>query len=421
MYSFKESFKDLEYQKEGAKFALSNKYTVNADEMGLGKTAQGLLCTIGAKKKTLVVAPTYLCYDWHDKIENFTNLKSGYWMGRRSKIPDDLEILSIPYSRLIECEKWFEWADLVIADECQYLKNIESKRSNVFYEHMEKYRPDMYMGLSGTPVKNRIPEIYSQLLLTRLGNPNALDITKKFPDLFTFSYYFTNAVNEGRGVKFKGERNIPELRTYLKNVFIRRLQKNVHPLPEMVNKYVTVQYRENDRLAEIYSRFESDTVGIDSTIKADNAKAKAPFTADYVQGLLHNGEGPIIVFTDHRESLSVLSLALSNFRTQVIHGGVKMEDRADYTRQFQKGMLDVLICTIGSASTGNTFTASNHMVFNDVPWVPADLEQAMKRIHRIGQTKECLFHFITGSTVDKVLTRTIVSKTKTIKKLWGEE
>lgn len=91
-----------------------------------------------------------------------------------------------------------------------------------------------------------------------------------------------------------------------------------------------------------------------------------------------------------------------------------MEKRNELVTKFQNGQLDVLVCTVGAASTGLTLTRSNLVVFNDIPWVPADLVQARKRIHRISQERQSRCVYIVGSKVDDNIIKTIRSKEKVI-------
>jgi SNF2 family DNA or RNA helicase len=69
-------------------------------------------------------------------------------------------------------------------------------------------------------------------------------------------------------------------------------------------------------------------------------------------------------------------------------------------------------------STGFTLTATNRVVFNDLSWCPADNEQAEKRIHRIGQTKDCYVVHIVSQGIDRKIAQVLQEKQKTIKKVY---
>ena len=79
----------------------------------------------------------------------------------------------------------------------------------------------------------------------------------------------------------------------------------------------------------------------------------------------------------------------------------------------------VIVATIGAFSVGVNLTKANHLVFNDISWVPADNEQALKRIHRIGQERACTIHYVVGGHVDKFILDKVRSKMKIINSVTG--
>jgi SWI/SNF-related matrix-associated actin-dependent regulator 1 of chromatin subfamily A len=129
--------------------------------------------------------------------------------------------------------------------------------------------------------------------------------------------------------------------------------------------------------------------------------------------------GPIVIFTDHLGPVEVIREELKDFKVAVIVGGVSVKKREKIKTDFQAGYYDVLIATIGAFSTGVTLTRSSNLVFNDISWVPSDLQQAKDRIHRLGQTATCFVHYIVGAVVDKKILRSIQAKLRTIKKVLG--
>jgi SNF2 family DNA or RNA helicase len=67
-------------------------------------------------------------------------------------------------------------------------------------------------------------------------------------------------------------------------------------------------------------------------------------------------------------------------------------------------------------SVGVNLTSCHHMVFNDAPWVPADMAQAEGRIHRIGQSRSCFYYYILASRVDQRIFRTLAAKRALLEK-----
>ena len=136
----------------------------------------------------------------------------------------------------------------------------------------------------------------------------------------------------------------------------------------------------------------------------------------YCNDLLEAGEGPLVVFTDHINPLQILSEGFKKkgYNYGIIQGSTSNKRRATLVHQFQSGHLDVLIGTIGAANTGYNLFAARNLIFNDLSWNPAAILQAEKRIHRIGQKRNCVIHRIIDSDVDKIIVKTLTEKMKTL-------
>jgi len=102
-------------------------------------------------------------------------------------------------------------------------------------------------------------------------------------------------------------------------------------------------------------------------------------------------------------------------RVGIINGGVTPDKRHFLVKEFQEGRLDCLVLTIGAGGKGFKLTRSRHQIFNDQSWVPGDNKQAWKRIHRIGQKRGVIIHYIIGGKIDKLISRSIREKEKVLK------
>jgi SNF2 family DNA or RNA helicase len=299
-----------------------------------------------------------------------------------------------------------------VADESQYLKNLEAKRTQKFHGLFYKYTPLYFMALSGTPIKNRIPEVYSMLLLwDKFGVKPA--ITEKYKSFYTFCCRFTNVVQGKYGMSYGGMKNVEELRSYIKPNSIKH-EASVLDLPELSESQVVVSYKDNKDLEKAFNEFSGSRFSAEITVKVDSASSKAIFTSNYVSEAIDSGEGPIVVFSDHRKPIGIMELELSKLRVRSITGETPMPIRANYVDMFNNNQLDVLLCTYGAASTGINLTSSNLMVLNDLPWEVASLEQAKKRSHRIGQKRPCRIIHVIGSSVDDLILKTLNAKMKVI-------
>lgn len=416
----KEGIKPMPFQEEGIKFLFSAPYCILGDEMGLGKTFQALakICNHKFYKslKTVIICPAYLRGNWGREIEKLTKFEK---VGSNKNFDqyDYLEktIYVSSYSKLKDIRGLFQKADYVVADEAHYLKNVDSKRSMYFHRYVYEEMPKSLTLMTGTPVENRAVEWYSlfKLINYEPGNPRCDAFIKKFPTKWAYFDHFSNKVKfevNGRTVvKYKGERNVQNVRHIQRGRYLRRLAEECLDLPDIIIKDVLVSHRDDDNLEQEWSDFVSFNKSIDSAAKASSALAKVPFTAKYVQNLYDELGEPIIVFTDHVQSGEELSKLLG---CPFISGATPTERRSVLADEFQKGKHPILVATIGSFSTGYTLTISSNGVFNDESWVPGRNAQARKRIHRIGQNKKCVIHRIFGSFQDLKISKMLEEKEK---------
>jgi SNF2 family DNA or RNA helicase len=410
------------FQQEGLDFAYKHKYTIIGDEMGLGKTVQAIALAQKAKVRALVVCPAFLRKNWKAEFEKFTDLKVKVVKAGSWGYDEFYDVHIISYNFLNTGADIFRFVDLVIADEVHYLKNVRAKRTTKFHTYMIKYRPQYFLGLSGTPIKNRVGEFYSPLMLCSYSKDNLNGIMAKgdyheFCD--EFSYKRVKKIGHRHVVEYYGHRNIPRLKELLKDKYIRRKQKDVIDLPEMIRKTVTLESTfDEDLVLEAWEEFEEGKSNSLAAVKAESALAKAKFTAEYVKHLIEGDDGPVLVFTDHISSAKRIDELINKYTTcGLIYGNIAISHREELFESFQAGNLPVLVATVGTTSVGVTLTASHNVVYNDLPWVPADLWQSEKRIHRIGQGERCISHILVHGNIDALISKAIITKMKTLKEV----
>ena len=427
----------FDHQFEGFHYAWNHHYSINAFSMGLGKTLVAIMLQEATQFKTLIVCPAYLKPNWKNEFGKMSEFPPEVKVLNTKSMKDlskgnlsNYDVIVINYEMLKHAGFLFDWAELVIADECQYLKNPDAARTQYFVDHTIKYRPSRFLGLSGTPVERNIGEWFVHVYLCSL-NPHGTsgtDITKLFKNQWAWNLRFSNQVKMKMGdrefTKFEGERNLPEFWNLMKNKYIRKKTEECIDLPEFVNKEVFVDYSHDDRsLYDMWVTYETGAKKeVDEhmmTTKSESALAKAPFTSKYVADLVDQGLGPIVVFTDHRRSLDkiVEDLQKKKLRVCKVNGSTSPEKRAQYVEEFQDGKYDVFAATIKAACTGITLVRSRHMVFNDEYWLKTVNDQARDRIRRIGQENEGVYHYILGSHVDELIHRGIARQEGVLEKI----
>lgn len=399
-----------DYQAVGIRFAVDNRYTLNGDQMGLGKTLQALGAVAEVQaKKVFVVCPAILVFNWRAEIEKFLGPEAGE------------RFFVVSYDSLHKFES-LSGFDFVIADEAHYVKNLDAKRTKKLHDLLEKSRPGHFMALSGTPIKNAVPEIYSLLKLCWYGGRySEFDMFSK--SIYGFLHKFTTKKTVYLGskqiTKWDGIRNVDQLKALIKPVYIRRKTEEVLSLPpKNYQEILAAETSEFDQA--IKEAWENYSGGKDkklfSSAKAVSALAKVPFTTKFAVDMLEGGVDRVIVFTDHVQSARALATSFLTYKTHLITGETPPADRAAMIEDFEEGLVQGLVATIGAMSVGVNLTSCSRMIFNDLPWVPADLAQAEARIHRIGQVNHCFYYYILASRQDQIIYRTLAAKKKLIEK-----
>ena len=227
------------YQKDGVEFALFREGTIIADEMGLGKTLQALTVAILKKqifdfKRTLVICPASLKYQWKREIEKFSDEKAVVVEGRpkeREKIYEesDAYFLIINYETVLRDGFFINQnpADFIILDEAQRIKNFETKTA----QNIKKLKRKHNLVITGTPIENRLVDLYS---IVQFVSPDFLTPLWEFS--YQHCFFDVNQKN-----KVTGYYNLQNLKERMQELLIRREKRNViRDLPNLTQINVPV-------------------------------------------------------------------------------------------------------------------------------------------------------------------------------------
>ncbi|MCG8590193.1 MAG: SNF2-related protein, partial [Proteobacteria bacterium] len=181
-----------------------------ADDMGLGKTLQALCAVAG---RTLVVAPTSVLHNWLAEVARFRPaLRAHLYHGPRRQLDPDADLTLTSYALLrgdadtLAATSW----DTVVLDEAQAIKNPESQVAQAAF----RLRADWRVTLTGTPVENRLDELWSQLHFT---NPGLLGGRAAFDE------------QTARPIAAGDEAAAARLRQRIRPFVLRRLKRDVAP------------------------------------------------------------------------------------------------------------------------------------------------------------------------------------------------
>lgn len=393
----------LPHQIEAVNFLTSKKYAILADNMGLGKSLSAISSSIDCTN-LLIIAPAYLKKNWEREL-----LKWGF---DRPHF-----ICSYEYVASGKAEIYFQGASHIIVDECHYAKNIKSDRTKAIHEYVRKFNPKNVYLLSGTPAKNRVPELYSLLMICSYGNHETRKLMTPYYSYFSFCRRFSRSeikIIRGRKIEtFSGHNNLEELKRLMETCYLRRLKMEVD-LPSMrdINIYLDLEDTElDDTDLKDYQSTGKISPALASR-KAENALSKAPHTAKFCKGIIEAEEAEqIVIFCDHVKSVELMA---KNLGVEPIHGSTSMEMRDTVVQNFINKKTKYLVTTIGTGSTGLNLVNTHVMVFNSFPWVSGDLEQAKKRTNRIGQDKDCIYYYMIAGDLDERILKTLNGKQKTL-------
>ena len=402
-----------DYQKEGVRFCAKTGRAILADEMGLGKTVQAIATAELLRREcfveqVLVLCPTTLKYQWKREIERFTGaevlLIDGTPEQRRELLAAPVPYKISSYSSINQDLKELKElnTDMVIMDEVQRLKNWNTQIARSVRRIQSRYS----LILSGTPLENRLEELYSivELVDQFLLSPYYL---------FRDRYLVTD--DTGRTI---GYRNLQEVGKRIRSVLIRRRKDEVAlQLPPRIDKnlYVpmtTEQLDSHNALKQQAARLvakwhrqhflsEMDRKQLLLTLSQMRMACDSLFVLDEhsrfdtkveeTMNILNECDvtTKVVIFSqwERMTRLVAQELEQSGIEYVYLHGNVPTHERKERVETFCSDPNVRVFLSTDAGSVGLNLQVANVLINLDVPWNPAVLEQRIGRIHRIGQQR----------------------------------
>jgi non-specific serine/threonine protein kinase len=406
-----------------------------ADDMGLGKTIQvlALLLTLQRTRPSLLVAPASLLTNWQEEAERFTPslrclIAHPSMMPREELRALDAERLAgtdlviTSYGTLMRLQNLLamRW-HLAVADEAQALKNPSAKQTKA----VKQLKAEARIALTGTPVENRLSDLWSIFDFT---HPGLLGSQKDFAG-------FT-----------KEMAHFGPLRTLVKPYILRRLKSDkriINDLPDKtemnawcgLSPLQTALYQR--AVKELAARLETaegiERRGLvlaflmrfkqicnhpshwlgDGAWKPEDS-GKFGRLAELAE-IIATKQEKMLIFTQFRETTAPLAAFLGNIFGReglVLHGGTPVGKRRELVRRFQDDeQCPFFVLSLKAGGTGLNLTAASHVVHFDRWWNPAVENQATDRAWRIGQHRNVLAHkFVCRGTIEERIDELIRSK-----------
>lgn len=424
------------YQKEGIRFAIKTSKTIIADEMGLGKTIQAIGCAEFMRKENLIssvliVCPTSLKYQWKKEIERFTGCQSVVIEGnhlRRKKMYDDSTFYKIvSYNSICNDVKILRHmsTDFMIMDEAQRLKNWNTQVAQA----MRRIHADYMVVLSGTPLENKLQELYS---IVQIVNPFLLgplhefiaDTTVLSPSGQIIGYKNLNEIGERlKGVMIRRRKSdvklqLPSRMDSIRFVPMTKEQAGMHDefhsvVSQIVTKWNKTHFlseKDRKRLLLLLSQMR---MVCDSTFILDQRSrhdTKIDELMHMVEDMIENGDDKMVVFSqwERMTRLVCQELEKRGIMYANLNGSVPSEKRKQLMDDFTSNPDCRIFVSTDAGSTGLNLQVASVLVNLDLPWNPAVLEQRIARIYRIGQTKSVqVFNMVAERTIEERMLSTL--------------
>ena len=418
------------------------KYGLNgilADDMGLGKTLQALAAIQKAKEvdgpaPTLVICPTTVVFNWESEIQKFAPTLSCLKLAgvdRKNffkEIPNyDVVITSYALVRrdIDKLQKYnFRY---VILDESQNIKNALSQTAQA----VKKLNADHKLALSGTPIENKLEELWSVFDFLMPGFLMSIS---------EFNFRYVNPIME-RGDKTVEKR----LKLQIYPFILRRMKRDVaKDLPDKVENiaYCELTDEQKDFYLQVLDStkeelfksieengLEKSRLSIFSALLRLRQICCHPrlYDKENVKHVMSSGkfeklkvmleeiisEGHrVLLFSQFVNMLDIVKGWLEREGIDYEYLTGKTKDRQAAVERFNNSNIPIFLISLKAGGTGLNLTGADYVIHYDPWWNPAVEDQATDRAYRIGQTKKVfVYRLITKNTVEEK-----IQKLKTVKR-----
>lgn len=367
----------FKHQQDGVRFMLERGRVIVADEMGTGKTLQSLVSAKTYGLPVLVICPVSLKVNWLREAQKVSvPIEVFSWAG----IPEPLETGEY----------------VVIGDESHAIQNLRSQRTEAFLKLALHENAKAVYCLTGTPIKNGRPSNIFPLLVA-IKHP--LSDSKS-----AFERRYCNAgPTQYSRWDVTGAAHLDELHEKIRDSMLRRTKAQCLDLPDKIRQLRPIEldeselriyhshfrqmqqeYEERKKRGEIMDGGEA--LVLINHLRHSGSLAKVTSATELAEEIVEQGNQAVF-YTCFKDTADILMRNLNSQKiiTQVLSGDTPEKHRQEMIDDFQKGMIQCLVCIFGAGGIGITLTQANHVILIDRPWTPGDAVQAEDRLHRIGQ------------------------------------
>ncbi len=424
------------FQNEAVEFTENkNGCILNADEMGLGKTIETLawLQLHRDRVPVVVIVPASAKFVWEREANIWLPQPNEEVLSGETPYEISGKILIINYDIFPYWERYLKELDpqVLIMDEVHYIKNNSAKRTKAVKRFAKgiPYR----IGLSGTPIENRPVEIYNAWsIIDPVRCPSYWEFTEKFCGRKRSRYgHWDNS----------GAEHTARLHSVLTHtIMLRRKKEDVLPeLPAKEGSFVPLLLHNKDE----YQAAERDLIAFLVKTKGNEAatraqRAEAMVKIEVLKQLAAKGklieaiqwikdfleiENKLVVCASHT---SVIDTLMETFKGIAVRldGSVSNKGKQKAVDEFQhNAKIKLFVGHIKAAGVAITLTAASKVAILEFPWTPGALDQAIDRVHRIGQLNNVIAYYLMArGTIEEKIAQILDKKRKILSAvLDGEE
>lgn len=433
-----------DFQKATLDYLLKRDGGIDADQPGLGKTPTAIaFCNEVEAQRVLVIVPASVRIQWGERIAEWSTIPKCN-ASVMLKVKDGIhptahyQVISYDAARnpaIIRAISKYSW-DVLICDEAHKMKNIEAlttrailgnnrgeyKHGDIKMKAIAKYCKRK-LALTGTLLLNRPSECY---VLFRHFDHEAIDFLTEEAFKNRYNRQADMKTIEGKRFKLESTSLENELQNRLRvNVMARHEKKDVLTFMKPP-RYAIVKCEENGAvrgaldvegmlnipIEEIQTTRDFEILGHIAEARRLMGIALAPQIIDYAKDFLDGSDEKLVIFGWHLDVLAMFEEGLSSFGTVVINGKKTPLQRQKAVDDFiNDPTVRVFIGNIQSAGTGldGLQTVCSRCYLAEPDWVPAQNEQAVARLDRIGQEDivNAEIFVAPGSISEKILVKAL--------------
>lgn len=420
-----------------------------ADDMGLGKTVQLITYLLHIyesstyTKPSIIICPTSVLGNWQKELARFAPslIVHTHYQANRAKDEEFKKLVTAEKPHVIlstygtvsqdtEFLQDIEWSTVVL-DEAQNIKNMQTLQSKA----IRKLLGDHHIALTGTPVENRLSELWAIFDFIHKGYLGSFG---------RFNEEFILPIERDESESHK-----QKLRAKIQPFLLRRTKRDPHLQLNLPDKLESNEYCPlTTEQASLYEGYILETLDQleqltgfqkkgrvlkmlsklkqlcnhpalylkESFEDAETMLARSTKLERIVQmaaEIVDNGE-QCLIFTQYIGMGQLLQHCFSeiyNVDAPFLTGAMPKQQRDRLVEAFQAGDFPIFILSLKAGGTGLNLTAANHVLHADRWWNPAVENQATDRAYRIGQTQFVQVHkFVTIGTIEEKIDKMLVQK-----------